>query len=103
MPPTRIEVAASAGAYPVIIGSGTLATLPRLLEQSALGPSRVIVTSPVVWDLHGAAVRRVSSEAPILVPDGERFKNSVTVGRVYQGLLDLGADRSIVIVAVGGV
>jgi 3-dehydroquinate synthase len=100
---TRIEVAAAAGAYPVIIGPGTLATLPRLLDQSGLGPRRVIISSPIVWELHGKAIRRASTEpAPIIVPDGERFKNSVTVGRVYDGLLELGADRSIVVIALGG-
>jgi 3-dehydroquinate synthase len=103
MPPTRIEVAAGAGAYPVVIGSGTLATLPRLLDQSGLGPRRIIVSSPIVWELHGDAVARASTEPdPILVPDGERFKNSVAVSRVYEGLLEAGADRSVVIIAVGG-
>lgn len=102
MAPTRIEVVAAAGAYPVVIGAGVVATLPRLLEQSGLGPRRIIVSSPIVWDLHGDALRRVSTDAPILVPDGERFKNNITVGRVYEGLIELGADRSTVIVAVGG-
>jgi 3-dehydroquinate synthase len=103
MPPTRIEVAAGAGAYPVLIGSGTLVTLPRLLDHSRLGPRRIIVSSPLVWELHGAAVSAASTEpGPILIPDGERFKNSVTVSRVYEGLLEAGADRSVVIVAVGG-
>jgi 3-dehydroquinate synthase len=103
MPPTRIEVAAAAGAYPVVIGSGVLATLPRLLEQSGLGPQRIIVSSPTVWSLHGDAIRRAATEPePILVPDGERFKNSITVGRVYEALIELGADRSSVIIAVGG-
>jgi 3-dehydroquinate synthase len=102
MAPTRIEVAAAAGAYPVVIGPGVLTTLPRLLEQSGLGPRRIIVSSPIVWDLHGDAIGRASSEAPILIPDGERFKNNVTVGRVYEGLIEMGADRSTVVVAVGG-
>jgi 3-dehydroquinate synthase len=101
-PPTRFEVASAAGAYPVIIGSGALASLPRLLDQSGLGASRIIVSSPVVWQLHGEAFRRVSAATPILVPDGERFKNAVTVGRVYEGLLAAGADRSTVVIAVGG-
>jgi 3-dehydroquinate synthase len=103
MTATRIEVAAASGAYPVIIGSGTLAQLPRLLDQSAAGTRRVAVSSPYVWDLHGDAVRKASSERdPILVPDGERFKNTVTVGRVYESLIRMGADRSTVIIAVGG-
>ena len=103
MPPTRIEVAAAAGAYPVFIGSGVLATLPQLLEQSAPGPRRIIVSSPRVWELHGEAIRKTSTERePILVPDGEKFKNTITVGSVYESLIKLGADRSAVIVAVGG-
>ena len=103
MAPTRIEVAAASGAYPVLIGPGTLATLPRLLDQSLLGPRRIAVSSPVVWELHGNAVRRATTERePILVPDGERFKNTMTVGRVYEALIRAGADRSTVIIAVGG-
>ncbi len=103
MTPTRIEVAAQAGPYPIVIGAGVLATLPRLLDQSALGPRRVIVSSPLVWQLHGKAIKKTSTERePILVPDGERFKTMATVGRVYEALLQLGADRSTVIIAVGG-
>jgi 3-dehydroquinate synthase len=100
---TRIDVAAAAGAYPVIIGAGTLAMLPRLLEDAALGPRRMIVSSPVVWALHGEALRSASTEPePILIPDGERFKNNVTVGRVYESLIERDADRSTVIIALGG-
>ena len=34
-----------------------------------------------VWELHGDAIRKASTERePILVPDGERFKNIATVG-----------------------
>ncbi len=103
MPPTRIEVAASAGAYPVVIGSGSLQTLRRLLDQADLGPRRILVSSPVVWGFHGELLRHASSEPqPILIPDGERFKNSVTVGRVYESLITMAADRSSVIVAAGG-
>jgi 3-dehydroquinate synthase len=103
MSTTRIEVTASAGAYPVIIGPGVLATLPRLLEQSGLGPRRVIVSSPLVWDLYGDSLQQVTSEPnPILIPDGERFKTTLTVGRVYDALVALGADRATVIIAVGG-
>jgi 3-dehydroquinate synthase len=102
MAPTRIEVAAAAGAYPVVVGAGLLSTLPRFLDESGLGPRRIFVSSPTVWDLHGDGIQRASKDAPILIPDGERFKNNVTVGRVYEGLIELGADRSTVVIAVGG-
>jgi len=103
MPTSRIEVAATAGSYPIVIGVNVLATLPRLLEQSGLGPRRIVVSSPLVWQLHGAAVRKVSTaREPILVPDGERFKTMATISRLYDALLHAGADRSTVVVAVGG-
>jgi 3-dehydroquinate synthase len=103
MPTTRIEVPSSAGAYPVVIAPGALATLPQLLDQTAPGGERLIVSSPLVWEFHHRAFRKLTgSKAPILVPDGERYKNLSTVGRVYEALIDAGADRSVVIIAVGG-
>jgi 3-dehydroquinate synthase len=103
MQPTRLEVAAVAGAYPVIIAPRALDTLTRLLDSNALGPRRFLVSSPLVWQLHGERVRRASTEPePILIPDGERFKTLQTVGRVYDALLRAGADRGAVLIALGG-
>jgi len=103
MPTTRIEVPSSAGAYPVVIAPGALVTLPELLDQSAPGAQRLIVSSPLVWDLHHKRFRSVTgNKSPILVPDGERSKNLTTVGRVYEALIEGAADRSVVIIAVGG-
>lgn len=103
MSPIRIEVSAAAGAYPIVIGAGTLASLPQLLDQCNLGPRRIVAASPLVWELHGNAVRPASTEpAPILVPDGERHKTMATVGKVYESLIQMRADRSTVVIAVGG-
>jgi 3-dehydroquinate synthase len=103
MTATHIEVSSAAGNYPVVIGPGTLKALPQLLDQAQLGSRRIIVSSPLIWDLHGVAFRNVSSERePVLVPDGERFKNAATVGRVYEALIQAGVDRAAVIIAVGG-
>lgn len=103
MPTTRIEVPSSAGVYPVVIAPGALAHLPQLLDHSAPGVQRLIVSSPPIWDLHHGAFRKVAgNQRPILVPDGERYKNLATVGRVYEALIEAAADRSVVIVAVGG-
>jgi 3-dehydroquinate synthase len=102
-PPTRIDVTAAAGAYPIFVGSGALAKLPALLDSAGVGQRRIIVSSPLVWQLHGDALRRVSSERePILVPDGERFKTTATVARVYDALVQSNADRATTIIAVGG-
>jgi 3-dehydroquinate synthase len=105
MVPTRIEVAATAGAYPVIVGTDIVDTLPALLDGAALAGKRIFVSSPTVWNLHGPRLIKAAGSAarhPILVPDGERSKNLQTAGRVYEALIAARADRSVVIVAVGG-
>jgi 3-dehydroquinate synthase len=80
-----------------------LTSLGPRLEAAGLGPRRVLVTSPTVWDLHSPQLRKLTTERkPVLVPDGERSKTLPTVGAVYDALLKLNADRSTVIVAAGG-
>jgi 3-dehydroquinate synthase len=101
--PIQIEVTSSAGPYPVVIGADLLGSLGQLLDQHTLGPRRVIVASTVAWELHHAAFRRLAPRRDaILVPDGERFKTVSTVGRVYEALIQREADRSTVVIAVGG-
>jgi 3-dehydroquinate synthase len=103
MQPTRLEVAAASGAYPVIIAPRSLGQLTKLLDQNALGASRFVVSSPLVWQLHGDALRRVLKGAvPILVPDGERSKTLGSVSRIYDALTAASADRSAVVIAAGG-
>jgi 3-dehydroquinate synthase len=61
------------------------------------------VSSPVIWRLHGALLQEALGRVePILLPDGERFKNLQSVSRVYEALIRAGADRGSAIVAVGG-
>jgi 3-dehydroquinate synthase len=55
-----------------------------------------------VWRLHADAFSDVSRDDPILLPDGERFKHTGTVGRIYDALVRGNADRATTLVAVGG-
>lgn len=103
MPPTLIEVAAAAGRYSVIAGAGALDMLPAALDERRLGPRRIVVSSPRVWGLHAAHFRRAGADrTPILVSDGERHKTLQAVERVHEALIKADADRSVVIIAVGG-
>jgi 3-dehydroquinate synthase len=63
---------------------------------------RFIVSNATVWRLHGEALSGVTAEEPILLPDGERFKQLPTVGRIYDALIRAGADRATTIIAIGG-
>ena len=49
-----------------------------------------------------ARARALGASEPILIPDGERFKNLQSVSRIYEALIRAGADRGSAIVAVGG-
>ena len=98
----RFEVKTSGSRYPVEIASGASRRLPALLDALALPVRRFIVSNPTVWRLHGSALEGVSGEEPVLIPDGERFKQLSTVARIYDALIRANADRGTTVVALGG-
>jgi 3-dehydroquinate synthase len=103
MEPIRIDVATPSRKYAVHLGDGTLERLPALFAEAKLPEQRFIVSSPLVWRLHGRRLARIAGAAePILVPDGERFKQLQTVSRVYEALIRANADRASALVTFGG-
>lgn len=89
--------------YPVEIGAGHLGRLASLLDAAGFSRRRFVVSSPLVWKLHGEAVAAAVPDAPvILVPDGERHKQLQTVSKIYDGLVRHNADRGVGLIAVGG-
>jgi 3-dehydroquinate synthase len=100
---TRIVVSAAAGPYSVVIGDDAILSLGREMEAAKLGQRRILVSSQRVWDFHGTRFRKIGADrTPILVEDGERYKNLNTVARVLDALVKAQADRATVIIAVGG-
>ena len=66
-------------------------------------PQSFIVSSSLVWRLHGTQLARSVRDAePILVPDGERFKQLPTVARIYDALVRANADRAATLITFGG-
>jgi len=99
----RVVVGAAAGAYPVVIGNGAIGTLANELSAAKLGARRLLISSQKVWDLHGHRFRQIGADrTPILIEDGERYKNLNTVARVFDALVKANADRSTVVIAIGG-
>lgn len=98
----RLDVQSSAGTYSVEIAAGQSDRLPAVLDAARVPRRRFIVSSQTVWRLHGERVRAASTEEPILLPDGERFKTTLTVQRIYDALVKARCDRGAAIVAVGG-
>jgi len=97
-------VRAPSRAYDIRIGRGLASGLEPLLDSARIGRQRFVVSSTTVWRLHGERIGAGLStrDEPVIVSDGERFKNLQTVSRIYDALIRADADRGAVLVAVGG-
>ncbi len=103
MDPVRISVTTPSRAYTVAIESHAIDHLGPILDDVRAPERRFIVSSPLVWRLHGPRIARALKGAEaILVPDGERHKQLSTVVRVYDALVGANADRASTLVTFGG-
>ena len=102
-PSVRIDVETASRAYQVHVGAGLLQQLDPLVSAAGASGQRFVISSPAIWKLHGAAVEQALPGArPLLMPDGERAKTLHTVNRLFEALIEQGADRGATVVAVGG-
>ena len=100
---TRIDVQTGDRQSAIWIGEGIVDRLTSLLDGQNIGARRFIVSNPVVWRLHGPQIQRaLGGGEPILLPDGERYKNLQSVSRIYEALIRANADRGSALIAVGG-
>jgi 3-dehydroquinate synthase len=101
----RIDVSLGERSYPIHIGAGLLGQLGE--HVAPLGPSSVlIVTNDVVGPLYAtqivSEVRAIARTATTAIADGEPAKRWESVGRVLDALVEHRADRSSVVIALGG-
>jgi len=100
-----LDVAFGDRAYPIHIGAGVLERVGAAV--AALSRRAVIVSNATVaahWLApvrSGLAAAGVSHEV-LLIPDGEAHKNWATLQDVLTRLLEIHAERSTVVVALGG-
>src|SRR6185312_4941769 len=99
----RVDVATPSRTYAVTIGGGVLDRVGEMLDALHLPGRRFVVSSPLIWRLHGTRLADVvGSSEPILVADGERNKQLPTVSRIYDALLRANADRASALITFGG-
>ena len=101
-----LSVALGARSYPVHIGAGLLSRVGELLPP-ARSARAIVVTNPVVAKHHLARLQAALSRAgvqcdTVLIPDGEAHKDWTTLNTIHTRLLELGAERSTLLVALGG-
>ena len=97
-----LEVGSRSGRYGVHMEPGVAARLGALLDAARVPSRRFVVSNTTIWRFHEPVFAGTSSEDPILLPDGERYKTLQTVGRIYDALIRARADRASAIIAVGG-
>jgi 3-dehydroquinate synthase len=103
MAPITIDVPTPSRSYSVLLEDGILDRAGALLDALKLPARRFVVSSPLVWKLHGARLARGAKRLePILIPDGERNKQLPTVSRIYDALVKATADRSSTLITFGG-
>jgi 3-dehydroquinate synthase len=96
--------------YPILIGRGLLddaALLERYVGNVSGGNKVAIVTNttvaPLYLDKVAAPLREAGREVlPIILPDGEEFKNWDSLNLVFDALLANKCDRKTTLVALGG-
>jgi len=102
-----VRVALGERSYAIRIGSDTLAAAGPAIARATGSRHAVLVTVPGVGRRYGATLRDSLVRAGlrvqrVTVPDGDATKNLDQVRALYDALLRFGADRSSVLVALGG-
>jgi len=98
-----LTVQGANGTYPMLVKPGALSEeLLRFADERGFARV-VVVTNTTVAPLYGGELaKQLPGGHLITVPDGEEYKTLETVETIYTNLLEAGADRSTLIVALGG-
>ncbi len=93
-------------AYPIHIGTGLLEQ-GELLRPHLAQKRVAIVTNTTVAPLYLDKLTRTLQQLevnvlPIVLPDGEAYKNSDTLNRIYDALLQHRCERKTTLIALGG-
>jgi 3-dehydroquinate synthase len=101
----RITVRSSAGRYTIVCGTGVLESATKEIARLGKFSSVHIVSSPTVWRAMAKRVGRGAGTKAAMVHlmnDAETKKDLRTVEGVCRALVQSGADRKSLVVAVGG-
>ena len=103
----RVRVDLAERSYDIEIGTGILARVGRFLKDRGKVSHAIIFTDANVQERHAVKVAESlvgeSIEVAIVaVTPGEKSKSVEMAAKLWEGMLELGADRKTVVVAVGG-
>lgn len=104
---TTVQMMLKDRSYPIRIRPGSLVDLGEALTKELEATRVVAITTPRVAEAHFGALATGMARVHlrldrIEVPEGDRAKTLRTAERVYDQLVDLGADRGTTIASLGG-
>ena len=93
-------------AYPIHIGPGLLSQaellLPHLVQARVVVVTNTVV-APLYLDRLTATLQSAGVEViPVILPDGEAYKNWETLNLIFDALLTHRAERKTTLIALGG-
>jgi 3-dehydroquinate synthase len=103
----RVRVDLGSRSYDVVIGEGLLTRAGYLLRPLLIQPRAIVVTDERVAALYldvlmfALATAGITAEAVVL-PGGEQTKDFAHLQELCERILDLGAERGTLLVALGG-
>jgi 3-dehydroquinate synthase len=99
-----LRIRSSQGVYPVTLGANLLSSIGK--HRLMASRPCFLITTPRVFGLHGEALLRSfpRSKRPVvlLVPEGEQHKRLRIIERLASELVELGAHRDALLLALGG-
>lgn len=101
-----LQVSLGERSYPIVIGSGLLGQVECISAHLA-SPRLALISNDTLWPLYAATLQaRLDSAGysvvPIVLPDGEEYKNWESLNTIYDALLENRCDRQTTLVALGG-
>lgn len=101
-----LTVGLGARSYPIHIGSGLLGRaellLPHVQSKKVALVSNTTVAPLYLPRLESLLRAQGIEIIPIILPDGEKYKNAETLGLIYDGLLKNRCERGTPLIALGG-
>ncbi len=92
--------------YPIYIGAGLLSQI-KLIESHLKQKHVAVVSNTTVAPLYLDPLLSLLKEqgikvSPIILPDGESYKNQETLHLIYDALLKEKCERTVTLIALGG-
>ena len=104
---SKLTVGLGDRAYDIVVGRGLITRADELAGDILTGRHAIIISDSTVAPLHApalaAACGRVCRRCDQLtVPAGESSKSMSVLSTLLESILDLGVDRDVVLIALGG-